>query len=425
MEEQEIAHGETRTKADGTFDIVFTALPDKKVRKELDPVFDFKIIADITDLNGETRTAETIVSVGYKSLQLQISLAQFPQNWRSPPLTPTSVNEHLRNGLSLNQDSYSGFERFIRERIWEMIPVCFLEGYSDLTRQIECLSWPRAPKFIFTSNNFDTDEVFKAYAAHHSEKGVPYFVGQHGNGYGTHRSNEQLPDLVSSDKFFSWGWTRPNSNVVPAFALSKIAGKKIKYDKAGILLLIEGNHPPRIELWDTTFNFSVYQEDQFVFVNTLPEAIRRRLVVRMFPTIGDRLWSPTQRWKDRLPKVHIQFKRVPMATMFKRSCITVHSFDSTSILESLSSNIPTVCFWRGGLEHLSPHAREDYERLREVGILTETAESAANHVAAHWDDVDAWWLGDQLQIARKTFCEKYARTNSRPIRTLRKLLTSA
>lgn len=67
-EPQEIAHGETTTNDKGTFEITFKAQPDQSVDKTSLPVFNYEIIADVTDLNGETRSATTLVNVGYHAL---------------------------------------------------------------------------------------------------------------------------------------------------------------------------------------------------------------------------------------------------------------------------------------------------------------------------------------------------------------------
>ena len=73
-EPMEIAHGETKTDKDGKFYIEFTAIPDLKMDKKLDPVFDYRIYADVADINGETRSGETTVSVSYKSLLLKVNV---------------------------------------------------------------------------------------------------------------------------------------------------------------------------------------------------------------------------------------------------------------------------------------------------------------------------------------------------------------
>ncbi|HET7118805.1 MAG TPA: alpha-2-macroglobulin family protein [Hanamia sp.] len=70
----EITHGEITTGADGKFRIKFAAIPDLTLDPKTDPVFDYKVEADVTDINGETRSADITVPVGYKALNLQISL---------------------------------------------------------------------------------------------------------------------------------------------------------------------------------------------------------------------------------------------------------------------------------------------------------------------------------------------------------------
>jgi len=65
---QEITNGESTTDASGNFFIKFKAIPDESVDKESNPVFNYEITADVTDINGETRSATTIVKVGYHSL---------------------------------------------------------------------------------------------------------------------------------------------------------------------------------------------------------------------------------------------------------------------------------------------------------------------------------------------------------------------
>ncbi|WP_298997802.1 alpha-2-macroglobulin [uncultured Tenacibaculum sp.] len=71
-EAQEITHGELTTDAQGNFSITFKAVPDESVDKENLPVFEYEINADVTDINGETRSATSIVKVGYHSLLASI-----------------------------------------------------------------------------------------------------------------------------------------------------------------------------------------------------------------------------------------------------------------------------------------------------------------------------------------------------------------
>ena len=121
---QEIVHGESKTDAEGKFSIRFPALPDSRIRKEQDPVFEYQVSADITDMNGETRSGETTASVGYKVLQLVIThpeeehlpadslkeLAVATTNLSGEP-EPAAVQIAIYKLRSPN--------RLIRQRLWQ------------------------------------------------------------------------------------------------------------------------------------------------------------------------------------------------------------------------------------------------------------------------------------------------------------------
>ncbi|WP_242091694.1 alpha-2-macroglobulin family protein [Aestuariivivens sediminicola] len=71
---QEIGHGETVTNEKGAYEIAFRALPDQSIDKGDLPVFTYEITADVTDINGETRSAATVVKVGYHALVANMTL---------------------------------------------------------------------------------------------------------------------------------------------------------------------------------------------------------------------------------------------------------------------------------------------------------------------------------------------------------------
>lgn len=70
---QEIAHGTAITETDGSFKIQFNAKPDVSVLEEHEPTFQFAIYADVTDSNGETRSADRTIRLGYTALQATVT----------------------------------------------------------------------------------------------------------------------------------------------------------------------------------------------------------------------------------------------------------------------------------------------------------------------------------------------------------------
>jgi TonB-dependent SusC/RagA subfamily outer membrane receptor len=74
--EKEITSGEVVTNSNGEFTITFIADPDKEVSKENLPIFHYEVTADVTDINGETRSATSTVNVGYHSLQAALQVPE-------------------------------------------------------------------------------------------------------------------------------------------------------------------------------------------------------------------------------------------------------------------------------------------------------------------------------------------------------------
>ncbi len=86
-ETQEIAHGAATTKLDGTFDIEFTAVPDRTVPKLSEPKFSYTIYADVTDTTGETRSNSVTITVGYTALNAAVAIDE----WQTES-KPVAVN---------------------------------------------------------------------------------------------------------------------------------------------------------------------------------------------------------------------------------------------------------------------------------------------------------------------------------------------
>lgn len=70
---KEIAHGTAKTDKDGNFEVTFTAVPDKLVPEEYDPIFRYVLEADVSDTTGETRSDSICVPVGYKNAEIALS----------------------------------------------------------------------------------------------------------------------------------------------------------------------------------------------------------------------------------------------------------------------------------------------------------------------------------------------------------------
>ncbi|GAB3443610.1 LIC12162 family protein [Massilia solisilvae] len=361
-------------------------------------------------------------------VRLQLRLGQFPQLWKSPAIRfdqrvdRARRQQYAAQWASSNNDTV---EQVARALLFEIIPVCYLEGYQHLVSSAARLPWPDSPKFIFTSNNFGTDELFKAWAAERVQRGVRYIVGQHGNNYGTHRYVNPSVEEATSDAFVTWGWKGKLSQHTPGFNLKVPAGTELRADPQGGVLLVQVWAGHRIVTWDSSEQFLHYLADQFAFVKGLAQPAKALLKVRLHHDWARLDWNEPERWKQFDPLLRLDPGFEGIQDQIRKSRLVIHSYDSTGLLETLALDIPTLAFWQNGLAHLRDEVQDDFQALVDAGIVHLSPASAAATVNAICDDVAGWWREPARREAVRKFCSKYSRLSADPARDLAALLNRA
>ncbi len=83
---QEISHGTTTTKMDGSFEVEFSAVPDRTIPKLSEPKFSYTIYADVTDSTGETRSNSVTINVGYTALNATVAFEEWQTTAKPVPV---------------------------------------------------------------------------------------------------------------------------------------------------------------------------------------------------------------------------------------------------------------------------------------------------------------------------------------------------
>jgi hypothetical protein len=118
-----IARGTTVTHADGKFTVVFPALPDLRISRTPDARFEYTISADVTDIDGETRSGSIRITAGYTALQLSLYVPG------GEKLAADSLRTIVVNASNMSDEPVAAVvhlaiypliapQRLIRERLW-------------------------------------------------------------------------------------------------------------------------------------------------------------------------------------------------------------------------------------------------------------------------------------------------------------------
>lgn len=167
--EVEIVNGTTTTDAEGKFTVDFNAIPDRTIDPSSDPTFVYTIYADVTDINGETHSSSTSISVGYKSLVIRASIPAINKD-----------NKEIKNEFSIGTTNLAGMfqaakgtlkisllkapSKAFRKRLWQQPDRQLLtkeeyyatfphDLYEDETNKFK---WPKQRETF--SLNFDTEK---------------------------------------------------------------------------------------------------------------------------------------------------------------------------------------------------------------------------------------------------------------------------
>lgn len=340
-----------------------------------------------------------------------------------------NANLNLRDKLCarVNLEEENSIEYIAQKILFELLPICYLEGFSRMDDFTNKLPWPKNPSFIFTSNSFHSDEIFKLWTAKKIQKGSKYFVGQHGNNYGTSIFLDPSIEEDTSDEFITWGWTN-NSKEIPAFAFNFI-GKTTQHNPNGGLLLVQEMMYQKDTTWDGAAHFSDYLNNLFEFTKGLNLSIKKDLTVRLHK-YSRKFDFAEERWIRFNTEVKIDLGEESIYKKYKESRLVIHGYDSTGILETLSSNIPTLAllnfssYGTTGIAHVNNSAKPYYHILIEAGIIHLSVESLNSKVNSIYDDVDTWWNQELVQDARNKFCNMYSRLSHTPIDDLKSILLS-
>jgi len=170
--EMEIKNGTTKTDDNGEFKIDFIAQPDKTVNKKYAPTYGYTVYADVTDINGETHSSTTYVRVGYKALNLSVSV---PSKLHKSKVDTFKLNTTNLNG---EDEAATGLlkiwqlkipNKVFRKSLWGKGDIDLINKeeyyklfpYDEFNDENNQTKWEKQKEVYTTSFNTATKKSFK------------------------------------------------------------------------------------------------------------------------------------------------------------------------------------------------------------------------------------------------------------------------
>jgi putative transferase (TIGR04331 family) len=94
---------------------------------------------------------------------------------------------------------------------------------------------------------------------------------------------------------------------------------------------------------------------------------------------------------------------LPAKIYMAKSKLVVVEGMSTSMFESLASDIPTIAFWPAKLYQLDPACDDYFSELESAGIVLHDPCLLAQQLLMVQSDPESWWRSPSIQAARENF----------------------
>ena len=312
-----------------------------------------------------------------------------------------------KNELSLNGDE---FESVLSKMLLPNLPILFLEGFVSFKNAVEKLPIHKSQAF-YTANGLHGNYIFKFYMAEH-HKTIKILNRQHGGGYGVDLINtpEEYEKSVS-DIFYTLGWKK-NECTKPLAVPNIHSNISSKYYLSNKILFTINEMPRyvyRLQFSPLASNY-LFETIKQIMVFLKHFQKRDKLLIRSYPSdiYG---WDTEERIATEFNDCSFDDFSEPFDKRLKQAKVFLTSGAHTTYLEALAANKPTVIFLSKKIYRFYPDAQPYFDRLQDVKILHYSPISAAEHLNIIYEDVDAWWQSAEVQVVRKSFVEKYVRSN--------------
>ena len=286
------------------------------------------------------------------------------------------------------------------------LPLVLVEGYGAIRTQV-LAARPNRPRHLYSSQSLWAHLEFKVLAAEWCEHGTKLHYHQHGGWYGLDELHVgERYECRVSDTYFTWGWSRGDKNTRPLSPVTpRIKNQKKLYDS--LICFDQPQQIYRLQYFPLPGTLQTMYDQVAEFVKLRNSDTQ--LNIRLFP--GE--YGSAQYQKIISAKPGAKFdKSLDIVKQYFDSRIVIHSYLGTTWLETLSHNIPTVCFYDPESYRFRPDAKSLIDALANVGILHISGRSAAEHLNQIDGDVETWWMSEGVQSARRQFTQSFANFSS-------------
>jgi putative transferase (TIGR04331 family) len=299
-------------------------------------------------------------------------------------------SEKLRKKLILKIPNKK-FEFILNKIIPVLFPKSYLENYKNIKDICE------KNKFLKNQIFFDdgvlvNSDFAKVLIAHaKSNYLIKFNLMQHGGGYNSRLNSYVLMENDLSDTHYTWGKpVYPNQKqflspqIKNFFNINTLKSKKIILPLSLPALFAKN--------MVTSISGKMYENyflDILIFLDNLEFNIRKNIILRFQP--GAKILNYDKVIQSKFPEIEIDYGYDTFKKHLKNCKISVCSVNSTTLLQSIASGIPTLFFWRNHYYESRSFLRDDLLFFKKNFFFYNCPVKASKFLNANFKKINIIW----------------------------------
>jgi len=348
--------------------------------------------------NGEPKLNFDYIRSSLKKKEL----VKYNKDWR----------KKILSNITNNQEK--NYLRYLFESLITCLPKNYLENYKGIQKIFNGYKYSfEADKILISGAR--SEDSFNMWTANKIDSNKSeLIICQQGGGPGSDKYNVwQKHDTEICDKYLSFGWKFKNTKKIDPVGVlnTEISvndlGSSFKnrdsclligYNLSKYSFLYEGSRPRSpINLDDLNSQMEIYQN--------LNANIKQKTIIRLKPYFDDQYSKFL--WEKNFINANISNERNKFLNLMDKSKLLITTYNASTPLQSLFSNIPTIIFLDKRFYKVSNQIEYYYDKFKNLGVFFDNTTKAADQVNNVWDNPTEWWSSCEIQKLRKEFCNEF------------------
>jgi putative transferase (TIGR04331 family) len=327
---------------------------------------------------------------------------------------PTKIESKIFNRISFFDIKVEDkFDRYFINVMKSCIPKNIIENFDSYfsNYELELKKYPKL-KYIINESFIGNHDASFLLAVSKELYGISHYYNEHNKLNHFYKYNINSIISKMTECYLTLGWSdKSNLKYIKLGSLYEYIYKGKK--KNTLILYISTVGFSKVsEFANSSFDTSGNNVEKYIsfrnnFLKNLPIDILEKITYKgyAYNSEWNSIWDIDLEFRYKIKQYQGNNKA---KQLMLKSRLVIVDYQSTSHLESLLMNIPTIFFWIIGTYEINNEFTGEYDNLISCGICQTNSEEAANFISELEKNhsIEKWWHSDKTQSARKEFLDR-------------------